>query len=89
MGSEGQSCPHGDSFLAELGTVAVSPPFCELLELETWGTAVEAEVQLSGGAGEQRRERMRGGGGVFLWGCCSVLLSLLAGEVLQAMAQTF
>lgn len=46
--------------MAELGTVAVSAPFCELLELETWGTAVEAEVQLLEGpesGGERESER--------------------------------
>lgn len=40
--------------MAQLDTVAFFPPFCELLELEMWGAAVEAEVQLSGGAAEQR-----------------------------------
>lgn len=53
VGSQGQSCPHGGGFLAHLETVAVSPPFCEFLELEMWSTAV-SEVQLSGGAAEQR-----------------------------------
>lgn len=53
-GQSGQSCPHGDGFLAQLETVAFFPPFCVLLELEMWGTAVEAEVQLSGEAAEQR-----------------------------------
>lgn len=56
-GHSGQSCPHGDGFLAHLETVAFFPPFCDLLELEMWGTAVE--LRFSSLEGLQSREGER------------------------------